>query len=150
MEAAAMPDPAEFTVGPPQPVADSRLLPAITSQDEGGFLQDVARVPDTHPDNEVEIPDGALEALLTAASPQEQAAAEAAAGDGDAPEATVDELARLVADVAMDDVDGSGFGVEEMGFAGLDADVADAPVDDDDDADAAEVDAQVDAEQGGR
>jgi hypothetical protein len=132
---AAMPDLAEFTVGPPQPVTDSRLLPVITSEDEGGFITDVALVPDEHPDNEVDVPDDAVDGLLTAASPEEQDAAETAAGDAEAPDATDDELETLVAEVDTDDVDGSGFGAEEMGFVGLDAADADGEDDEDDEDD---------------
>ena len=109
----------KFTVGPPDPVTDSRQLPVITTEDESGFVTGADLV-DKHPDNDADAPDDVLDEVLVA-TPEEQAAAEAAAGDGDLPDAADAELDELTADVDTDDVDGSGFGVEELGFEGFDA-----------------------------
>jgi hypothetical protein len=109
----------KFTVGPEDPVTDSRLLPVITSDDEGGFVNG-ADLADDHPDNDEDAPDDVLDQVLVAASPEDQAAAEAAAGDPDGPEATVGELDQLTADLETEDVDMSGFGIEELGFVGFD------------------------------
>src|SRR4029079_8415017 len=73
-----------------------------------------------HPDNDQVAPDGVLDEVLVAATPEEQSAAEAAAGDANAPDSTDDELDQLTADVDTDGLDMSGFGLEELGFAGLD------------------------------
>lgn len=108
----------KFTVGPPDPVTDSRQLPVITTEDESGFVTGADLV-DDHPDNAEDAPDDVLDQVLVAASPEEQAAAEEAAGD-DVPDADDDELDGLTAEVDTDDVDPSGFGVEELGFEGLD------------------------------
>ncbi len=116
-----MPQLEKFTVGPPDPVADSRLLPVITPDDEGGFVTGTGTLPDKHPDNDQDVPDTVLDEVLVAASPEDQAAAETAAGDGNAPDATDAELEQLTADVETEDVDMSGFGIEELGFVGLDA-----------------------------
>jgi hypothetical protein len=114
-----MPPPETFTVGPPDPVTDSRELPAITPDDEDGFVTG-ADLGDDHPDNDQVAPDGVLDEVLVAATPEEQSAAEAAAGDANAPDSTDDELDQLTADVDTDGLDMSGFGLEELGFAGLD------------------------------
>ena len=116
-----MPQLEKSTVGPPDPVADSRQLPVITPDDEGGFVTGTGRVPDDHPDNDQAVPDNVLDEVLVAASPEDQAAAEAAAGDSNAPDATDAELDQLTAEVESDDLDMSGFGVEELGFVGFDA-----------------------------
>jgi hypothetical protein len=108
----------KFTVGPPDPVTDSRQLPVITTEDESGFVSGADLV-EEHPDNDADAPDDVLDEVL-AATPEEQAAAEAAAGDGDLPDASDDELDGLTADVDTDDLDMSGFGMEELGFGGLD------------------------------
>jgi hypothetical protein len=108
----------KFTVGPPDPVTDSRQLPVITTEDESGFVTGADLV-DDHPDNAEDAPDDVLDQVLVAASPEEQAAAEEAAGD-DVPDAADDELDGLTAEVDTDDVDTSGFGAEELGFEGLD------------------------------
>ena len=109
----------KFTVGPPDPVTDSRQLPVITTDDENGFVTGADLTKD-HPDNAEDAPDDVLDEVLVA-TPEEQAAAEEAAGDGDAPDAPDDELDGLTSDVDTDDLDMSGFGLEELGFAGLDA-----------------------------
>jgi hypothetical protein len=110
----------KFSVGPPDPVTDSRQLPVISSDEENGFVTG-ADLGDEHPDNEQDVPDNVLDEVLVAATPEEQAAAESAAGDPNVPDSTEDELDQLTAGVDTDDVDISGFGVEELGFAGLDA-----------------------------
>jgi hypothetical protein len=117
---AVMPELETFTVGPPDPVTDSRQLPVVTPDDEGGFVTG-ADLERDHPDNYEDAPDGVLDELLVAATPDEQAAAEAAAGDADVPDSTDDELDQLTADVDTDDLDMSGFGLEELGFVGLDS-----------------------------
>jgi hypothetical protein len=114
-----MPDLAEFTVGPPQPVTDSRLLPVVTPDDEGGFVTGADL--ETHPDNDGVVDDAVLSALLAAATPEEEQAAEAAAGDEPASLPGDDELDAVVAGVDTDAVDPSGFGAEEEGFVGLDS-----------------------------
>jgi hypothetical protein len=75
-----MADEATFTVGPPQPVVDSRKLPAVTAADEAGFVHGVDLGKD-HPDN-----------VLV---------------DGDLP--SEDQLDALVADVDTAAADGVGF-----------------------------------------
>ena len=107
-----------FTVGPPDPVTDSRLLPVITTEDESGFVTGADLV-DDHPDNAEDAPDDVLDSVLVAATAEEQAAAEEAAGD-EVPDADDGELDGLTAEVDTDDVDPSGFGVEELGFEDLD------------------------------
>jgi hypothetical protein len=108
----------KFTVGPPDPVTDSRQLPVITTDDENGFVTGADLV-EEHPDNDEDAPDDVLDEVLVA-TPEEQAAAEEAAGDGDVPDATDEELEGLTTDVDTDDLDMSGFGSEELGFVGLD------------------------------
>ena len=114
-----MQDLTSFTIGPPEPVTDSRELPVVTPDDESGFVTGADLEAD-HPDNEYEAPDDVLDEVLVAATPEEQAAAEEAAGDPDEPLPAETELDRLTADVDSDDVDTTGFGVEEQGFVGLD------------------------------
>jgi hypothetical protein len=108
----------KFTVGPPDPVTDSRQLPVITTDDEDGFVTG-ADLADDHPDNAEDPPDNVLDEVLVA-TPEEQAAAEAAAGADDVPDAADAELDALAADVDTDNLDMSGFGPEELGFVGLD------------------------------
>jgi hypothetical protein len=79
-----------FTVGPPQPVNDSRLLPAVTADEEAGFVDGAA-----HPDNRYLDPDAALTEELP--------------GD--------EELAAVVADVDPDAVDGVGFDDSDLAAA---------------------------------
>ena len=74
-----------------------------------------------------------LDEVLVAATPEEQAAAEEAAGADDEPDATDDELDGLTAEVDTDDVDLSGFGGEEaFGFEGFDVLDDPAPAEDGD------------------
>lgn len=113
-----MSDPAQFTIGPPHPVTDSRLLPVVTADDEGGFVTGVDL--EVHPDNDGEDVDGVIAALLTAATPEQDEAARTAAGDEPATFARDDELTEVVAEVDLDDVDDLGFGAAEEGFPGLD------------------------------
>lgn len=108
----------KFTVGPPDPVTDSRQLPVITAEDESGFVTGADLVGD-HPDNAEVAPDDVLDGVLVA-TPEEQAAAEEAAGPGDVADASDEELDGLTADVDTDNLDMSGFGLEELGFASLD------------------------------
>jgi hypothetical protein len=87
-----MADDGFFTVGPPRPVTDSRDLPAVTAEDEAGFVHG-ADLGDDHPDNrptDVEV-----------------AAALAHLDADDLP--SEDELDALVAEVDPDDVDDVGF-----------------------------------------
>jgi hypothetical protein len=84
-----------FTIGPPQPVEDSRKLPAITAEDEAGFVHG-ADLGYDHPDN--------IDSDLAGvdADPQTEAEDdEALPGE--------DELDDLVAEVDPNDVDGVGF-----------------------------------------
>lgn len=90
-----MSDEATFTIGPPQPVTDSRDLPAVTAEDEAGFVSG-ADLGYDHPDNVPTDPE--LDAVLPEPSADE---------DEDLP--SEDELDALVADVDTDDVDSVGF-----------------------------------------
>jgi hypothetical protein len=114
-----MPDLTEFTVGPPEPVTDSRRLPVITPQDEGGFVSGADL--EVHPDNDGVVDDATLAALLAAATPEQQQEAEAAAGAEPSTLPDDTELDAVVADVDTDAVDPAGFGAEEEGFVGLDS-----------------------------
>lgn len=88
-----------FTVGPPEPVFDSRRLPAVTAEDEEAFVP-AADLAEDHPDNDGEPTDD--EIGMGPVDP---------AGDledeGEPPSA--DELDALIADVDDDDVDQVGF-----------------------------------------
>lgn len=86
----------QFTVGPPTPVEDSRQLPAVTPEDEAGFV--AGDQLEDHPDNAADVPDDV---------------------DED-PDPTDDELDSLVSDVDLDDVDQEGFGPEPIEVVGLD------------------------------
>jgi hypothetical protein len=90
-----MADEAIFTVGPPQPVEDSRKLPTVTAEDEAGFVHG-ADLGYDHPDN--------IDSDLAGidADPQTEATE-----DEDLP--SEDELDDLVAEIDPDDVDGVGF-----------------------------------------
>jgi hypothetical protein len=89
-----MPDDATFTVGPPQPVTDSRELPAVTEEDEAGFVHG-ADLGYDHPDN---LPtDAEVDAIL--------AELEAEAEDL----LTEEEVDVVVAGVDADAVDAVGF-----------------------------------------
>lgn len=91
-------DEAIFTVGPPQPVTDSRDLPAVTAEDEAGFVSG-ADLGHDHPDNRPPDPDGTdVDPVLPAPSAED---------DEDLP--SEDELDGLVADIDTDDVDAVGF-----------------------------------------
>ena len=83
-----MGDEATFTVGPPLPVTDPNHLPAVTDEDEAGFVHG-ADLGYDHPDNG--FSDAEVGALLAEDLPSE------------------DELDVLVADVNPDDVDAIGF-----------------------------------------
>lgn len=90
-------DEGAFTVGPPQPVTDSRKLPAVSADDEAGFVSG-ADLADNHPDNNAD-PDGAdVDVVLPAPSAED---------DEGLP--SEDELDALVADVDTADVDAVGF-----------------------------------------
>lgn len=56
-----MPDAADdgtFSIGPPQPVVDSRELPAVSPDDEAGAVQTAnADLGDRHPDNLNVVPE---------------------------------------------------------------------------------------------
>jgi hypothetical protein len=84
-----MSEEAMFIVGPPQPVTDSRDLPAVTAVDEAGFVHG-ADLGDEHPDNT--LPDVDDDVDLE---------------DEDLP--TEEEIDGLVADVDPDGVDAVGF-----------------------------------------
>lgn len=88
-----------FTIGPPEPVLDSRRLPAVTSEDEAGFVTGADLGAD-HPDNTEEpAADEVGLGPLTA----EPAEADDTPAPGEA------ELDALVDDVDPDDVDQQGF-----------------------------------------
>jgi len=90
-----------FTVGPPQPVTDPQQLPAVTAEDEADFVRRANQGAE-HPDNAVTDADyDDIETVLPT-EPTEPSAA-----DDDLPDE--DELADLVADVDVDDVDDIGF-----------------------------------------
>jgi hypothetical protein len=89
-----MADEAIFTVGPPQPVEDSRKLPAVTAEDEAGFVHG-ADLGYDHPDN--------IDSDLAGVDADPKTEPE----DEDLP--SEDELDDLVADVDPDDVDLVGF-----------------------------------------
>ena len=86
-----------FTVGPPQPVTDSRSLPAVTAEDEAAFVHG-ADLGANHPDNTATDPDDADVDAVPDTENQE---------DDDLP--SEDELYDLVAEVDADDVDAVGF-----------------------------------------
>lgn len=84
-----------FSIGPPQPVQDSRQLPAVSVDDEAGAVHG-ADLGDKHPDNALMADDGDV------AAPEPDAdAGEALPGD--------EELDSLTADVDTDAVDDVGF-----------------------------------------
>jgi hypothetical protein len=91
------PEEPTFTVGPPQPVTDSRLLPAVTPQDEAGNVHG-ADLADLHPDNEVPEPD---ESEVDAVPDPNTVI------DDDLP--SEEEVDALVTDLDPDDVDDVGF-----------------------------------------
>jgi hypothetical protein len=100
-----MSDEATFTVGPPQPVTDSRDLPAITPEEEAGFVRGTEPGDDPPHDNRPTDPDDAdVDAVRTEM---------AAEDDKDLP--SEDELDALVADVDADDVDSVGFDDADLG-----------------------------------
>lgn len=82
-------DSTTFTVGPPQPITDSRQLPAVTPEDEAGFVHGADLGPD-HPDNLPESVDQGT-----------------SVEDVDLP--TEDELDAVVAGLDPADVDTTGF-----------------------------------------
>jgi hypothetical protein len=88
-----MADDGFFTVGPPQPVTDSRDLPAVTAEDEAGLVHG-ADLGDDHPDNR--LTDAEVAAVLADLDADEDLPSEA-------------ELDDLVAGVDPDDVDAVGF-----------------------------------------
>jgi hypothetical protein len=100
-----MSDQPTFTIGPPDPVLDSRQLPAVTSDDESGFVTGADLGPD-HPDNSGEPGDEEV-----GLGPVAEASGETS-GEGDAeagPAPAEADLDALVADVDPDDVDQRGF-----------------------------------------
>lgn len=100
-----MSDEATFTIGPPQPVTDSRDLPAVTPEEEAGFVRGTEPGDDPPPDNGPTDSDGAdVDAVLPEAGAED---------DEDLP--SEDELDGLVADVDTDDVDSVGFDDADLG-----------------------------------
>lgn len=97
-----MSDQPTFTIGPPEPVLDSRSLPAVTAADEDGFVTGADLGPD-HLDNQGEPADGDVGLGPLAPDPQDDDAVP-----------TEDDLAALVADTDPDDVDGAGFGDDDL------------------------------------
>lgn len=88
-----------FTVGPPEPILDSRRLPAVTAEDEESFVP-AADLAEDHPDNDSEPPDDEI-----GMGPVDQVGDMEDEGETPSP----DELDALVADVDGDDVDQVGF-----------------------------------------
>lgn len=91
----------QFAIGPPDPVTDSRDLPAVSPEDEG-FLVGGADLGADHPDNVWGAAD--YVATLRDTSPDDEE---------DLP--GVDEVAALVADVDTSDVDEVGFDASDVG-----------------------------------
>ncbi len=93
-----------FTIGPPLPVTDSRLLPAVTAPDEAGFVHgaDVGKHPDNRP-----LQAGELDVAGVAADA-------AVATDEVLPLAA--ELDGVVAGLDVDAVDEVGFDPTDGGF----------------------------------
>jgi hypothetical protein len=100
-----------FTVGPPEAVSDSRLLPAVSADSEADIVLG-ADMGDDHPDNK-----GADSADPDALEPDADA-------DEDLP--SEDELAALVADVDLSTVDEVGF--DDADEALFDADSGDSQI----------------------
>jgi hypothetical protein len=99
-----MSDEATFPVGPPQPVTDSRDLPAVTAEDEAKFVHG-ADLGAAHPDNKpTDSDDADVEAVLPEIGAEE---------DEDLP--SEDELDSLVAHVDPEDVDSVGFDDADLG-----------------------------------
>lgn len=112
-----MSDGVTFTVGPPQPVTDSRDLPAVTAEDEAGFVHG-ADLGDDHPDNRpADSDDADAGAVLPEIGAED---------DEDLP--SEDELDGLVANVDPDDVDSVGFDDADLGEPGG-TDIAGGPGD---------------------
>jgi len=91
-----MTDVPTFTVGPPEAVTDSRLLPAVTADDEAGFVHGADL--EEHPDN-VPLQAGELDVVGPAQIPAE-------AADELPPLETLD---AVVAGIDVDAVDVVGF-----------------------------------------
>ncbi|WP_270890021.1 hypothetical protein [Pedococcus sp. 5OH_020] len=104
-----------FTIGPPEPVEDSRLLPVVTADDEAGFVTG-ADLGDAHPDNVAQLPDEVAAQLDSV--PEGQADPPASNANGESLP-TQDELDAAVADVDPQNVDPDGFSAQELGFVGL-------------------------------
>lgn len=105
------PDPAgeaQFVVGPPQPVTDSRQLPAVDSDGESGFVVSGANLGSEHPDN-IELDQAQL-----ADDPLGVSAGDVAEPPPDDVRPTDDELAADVADVDTDAVDAVGFDASDV------------------------------------
>lgn len=130
-----MPD-GKFTVGPPAPISDPRRLPAVSAEEEADFVRKANRdVP--HPDNEgADEPDFVpvhdlvgVQDLVGAPPPRPlgllTAADEQPGEDEDLP--SEDELAELVADVDVDDIDPDGF--DDTDEESAEIDVTDPVVD---------------------
>jgi hypothetical protein len=101
-----MSEEATFTVGPPQPVTDSRDLPAVTAEEEAGFVRGTAPGDDPpHANGPADSDDADVDAVLPGTGAED---------DEDFP--SEDELDGLVANVAADDVDSVGF--DEVGPGG--------------------------------
>lgn len=94
-----------FTVGPPEPIFDSRRLPAVTAEDEESFVP-AADLAEDHPDNDSDPTDD--EVGMGPVDPGGDVE-----DDGEPPSA--DELDALVAGVDDDDVDEVGFDESDLG-----------------------------------
>jgi hypothetical protein len=101
-----MSDEATFTIGPAQPVTDSRDLPAVTAEEEAGFVRgtEPGDDPPPHDNRPTDSDDADIDAVLPETGAED---------DEDLP--GEDELDKLVADVDADDVDSIGFDDADLG-----------------------------------
>lgn len=98
-----------FSVGPPEAVTDSRLLPAVAPEDEAASVHG-ADIGDDHPDN---LDTGSTDPDVLAMEPDADA-------DEDLP--SEDELAALVAGVDLSTVDEVGFDDGDEALFGAETD----------------------------
>ncbi len=103
-------DEAMFVVGPPMPITDSRLLPAVTAAEEAAFVSG-RDLGDKHPDN--------VELTVDPDEPDD-VVDDPAPGPGDE-QPSDDEVDALVSDVDVDDVDSEGFDGADLLGIDLDA-----------------------------
>lgn len=102
-----MSDRGTFTVGPPEPILDSRRLPAVSGDEEDDFVTGADLGAD-HPDNGPEPPDEEV-GLDTRSAPTFRPDASLE------PPPSTDELDALVTDVDPEAVDAVGFDDSDLG-----------------------------------